>query len=102
MSANLSVNDFTLIEMAEEKVCADLSNFSEFVWLVAQGDNAVEPCKYFGPISTDRLISEIVLNRNANDQQLAEGVRELRRRYLAEYSQDVSREFSRLDAESRG
>ena len=93
------VSQETLLEMAQEKVLEDAEMFSE--WLSAE---CMEPAErrtsaYFLPISTAALLTEIMLQKRATDEQLIEGVRELRRRFLEDHQGKVTAEFSRLMAE---
>jgi hypothetical protein len=67
---------------AEEKVGADLDSFSEFIALAGFPLAQREPCEYFGPISTEALISEILMKPRATDEQIAQAWLEVRRRYF--------------------
>lgn len=93
------VSQETCLAMAQEKVCADLDKLGDFITSLAIPPNAREHSRFFGPIASDRLITEVLLNEGATNEQLAEGMRELRRRFLTEYGEDVSKEFQRLLAQ---
>ena len=76
----------TAIEIGEEKLCSNVFLFGEWI---SEDDEQIMPCAFFGPISRSKLVREIMLNPNATVLQIAEAVRELRRRYLDEYRAQV-------------
>ena len=76
----------TAIEIGEEKLCSNVYLFGEWI---AEDDTTILPCAFFGPISRSNLVTEIMLNPNATVLQIAEAMRELRRRYLDEYRAQV-------------
>lgn len=89
----------TLLEMAQEKVLQDAELFSD--WLCAE---LMEPTEmrhsaYFAGISSTRLLTEVLMKELATEKQLAEGWKELRRRYLADNQDKVTSEYDRLRAE---
>jgi hypothetical protein len=75
----------TAIELGEDEVTEDLELFTEFLSEYVTDER--EPCRYFGPISTKALFTQILLNRNANTEQLAAAAREIRSRYIECYSE---------------
>lgn len=93
------VSQETLLSMAQEKVCEDLDKLGDFISSLAIPPNERQFCKAFGAISTDALVREILMKERATNEQLAEGMRELRRRFLSEYEPEVSKEFQRLNSE---
>jgi hypothetical protein len=78
----------TAREIGEEKVIEDEDLLANFFQNLTHDR---EPCAYFGPISTLALCQQILLNKNANTEQLAAAARELRVRYLANFSELVER-----------
>lgn len=94
------VSQETILEMAQEKVLEDADLFTD--WLTAECMEPTErrPSGYFLPISTANLITEIMMKPRANDQQIAEGWKEIRSRYLADNQGRVSSEVQRLTEES--
>lgn len=70
----------TMVDIAREKVCQDMDRFSEFICAAGMGPSEVEPSEYFKPVSTARLLREVLMSQIATDEQLAEGWKELRRR----------------------
>ena len=71
-------------EMKREKRLEDVESFGEFVCMVGMAPNEREFSQYFGVISTRDLIAEVMFSPRAKDEQIAEAVREVMRRYLAE------------------
>jgi hypothetical protein len=94
-----TVSQETMREMAQEKVLEDEELFTE--WLCAETMSPIEtrPCAYFGPASTRDLLIGILLKPRATEVQLAEAWKEVRRRYLEDHQEKVTREFDRLRAE---
>lgn len=82
----------TAIEIGEEELCSNLFVFGE--WL-AEDDEEREMSAFFGPISRSALVREVMLRPGASDQQIAEAVRELRRRYLSDMKENVLRHAAR-------
>lgn len=76
----------TAIEIGEEKLCADMEYLADFISNCSGGER--EP-SWFGPISTHRLIADILLNPRATDEQLAQAAKELRKRYLDEHAEYI-------------
>lgn len=74
------------IECGEDKVTDDITLFAEFI---TECSDEREACTYFGPISTPHLVTQILLNRSATDEQLAAAARELRLRLLGCYAHIV-------------
>lgn len=99
MSAVYQVSQDTLLSMAQAKVCEDLDKLGDFISSLAIPPNERQLCKGFGYLSTAELVREILMKERATDEQLAEGMRELRRRFLAEYEPEVSKEFLRLNSQ---
>jgi hypothetical protein len=69
----------TAIAIGEERVCADLELLESFL----DQSLPVREQSPFGPITTADLISKILLNANATDEQLAKAAREFRTRFLS-------------------
>ena len=78
----------TAIQIGREQVSQDVDSFAD--WLACASSER-EDCAYFGPISSHDLIAEIVMQQRATDQQIAEAMREIRRRYLADNQERVMR-----------
>jgi hypothetical protein len=85
----------TAREIGEERVCADLEMLESFL---DQSLPVREPST-FGPISTQDLISKILFNPNATDEQLANAARDLRVRFLS-YSDEMVQFYARRAMES--
>jgi hypothetical protein len=94
-----TVSQETMREMAQEKVLEDEELFTD--WLTAETMSPTEtrPSAYFGPISTKDLLVGVLMKPRAVDQQLAEAWKAVRRRYLEDHQEKVTREFDRLRAE---
>lgn len=83
-------------DLAVADHCKNVEALSEFIGLCS-GDR--EPSAYFGPISTQDLIAEILLNPKADDSQLAAGMRELRSRFLIDSAGAIADRILRLERE---
>jgi hypothetical protein len=78
----------TCLEIAVEQHLNDIEQFAG--WLESVSDERL-PCAYFGPISTPDLVRQIALNAGANAEQHHAACLELRKRYLADFSQAIER-----------
>jgi hypothetical protein len=72
--------------LGQEKLCQDVDLFGDFL---AGSLGEREPSAYFGPISTPDLVRQILLNANANNEQIAAAARELRLRFVADKTELV-------------
>jgi hypothetical protein len=78
----------TALEIGRERVCADLELLSCFI---DEATEEREPCPALsGPISTPDLISRVLFNPAATDEQLAIAARELRSRFVSAYDEMVT------------
>ena len=66
-------------EIAQERVCADLWEYSDF--LAGQINGERQWCPYFGDISVSEL-QKVQFSAVATKEQVWEATQELRRRYL--------------------
>ena len=92
------VSHETILEMAQEKVLEDAESFSD--WLCAETMSPTEkrPSVFFSLISTQTLLTGILMKQKATQEQLAEGWKEVRRRYLEDNEDRVNREYERISA----
>lgn len=81
--------------MAQDDFCQDTEEFAGWIQN-ARGDR--QPAGYFGPISNQELLRDYLLNRRANDEQLAEAAKELRRRYVLENASAIADRMTALEA----
>jgi hypothetical protein len=93
------VSQETILEMAQEKVLEDADLFTDWLTAECMEPITIRECGYFGHISTSRIVTEILMKARATDQQIAEGWKEIRRRYLEDNQGAVSSEVQRLSAE---
>lgn len=94
-----TVSHETMLEMAQEKVLEDEELFSEWIYAETMEPTENRPSAYFSSISTKNLLTGILMKPRASDQQLAEAWKEVRRRYVADHQDTVTREFDRIRAE---
>lgn len=73
-------------EIAEQEFCKDMETFSD--WLAGSSGER-EPSVYWGPISTNELMS-IALWGRCTPEQTHAAMRTIRRRYLTEFSEQVA------------
>lgn len=83
-------------DLAIADQCKNVEAFSEFIALCSSDR---EPSAYFGMVSTQDLIAEILLNPRANDEQLAAGMKELRDRFLLDSKEAIADRMLRLERE---
>lgn len=69
------------LRYAEDSACREIGLFA--AWLEWADEVEVLPCPVIGPITTARLVREVLLESRSNSEQLAAAIRELRRRFLA-------------------
>jgi hypothetical protein len=81
------------IEIGEQHVLENMELISEFL-VECSPDR--EPCAYFGPIATAELVWQILLNKEANESQLAAAARELRARILRHFDKTVKQRASEV------
>lgn len=102
MNAVLSplVSHETLLDMAEEKVLEDAEQFADWLYAETMSPTERRPSVYFSLISTRSLVTEVLMKRRASQEQLAEGWKEIRRRFLEDNQDAVTTEFERLRGQS--
>jgi abortive infection bacteriophage resistance protein len=94
MSAVLKPSLDTLREIAVEEHTNDVEEFAS--WLESASDER-EFCAHFGPISTPELVRSVILNQKANDVQLAEACKVLRRRFIEDYAPAIAKRTLELE-----
>lgn len=90
------VSNETLMQMAREKVLEDADTFTDWLCAETMEPLLIRGCQYFGPISTTKLLTEILMKDRATNDQLAEAWKVIRSRYLEDNQDAVDGEFNRL------
>lgn len=93
------VSQETLLEMAQEKVLENADLFSEWFYAETMEPTERRPSSYFASISTRSLVAEVLMKPKASQEQIVAAWQEVRRRYLDDHQDQITREFDRLRAE---